>query len=395
MQILMMATYPWNMPRHGGQHRLYNIEYALKCAGHTVECIGVLGSPHYSPSPGFLEYPGDKALSHFLPYPALMEDWAISQLYLLDRHYFNFLFSQVSIAPDIILIEQPWLFNSALEFAKSLSVPPKLIYGSQNIEFKLKYDMAKLYFGESIANDYRKKIYEAEKFAFEHADLVSCVSVDDKQWMLENWGRDSILAKNGVIDRKFDVQSIRESNRISQAKKFALYCASAHPPNIDGFFEIFGGGIGCFSPEERLIVAGGAGANIRNAPQFSQIPGLSECYIDAGQVSEECLGGLLNSAHACILPITYGGGTNLKSAEAIWTGAHIVATPTAMRGLDDFLSAPGLNVATDGQAFKTAIREVMRKPKLRISEYERNKRKAVLWESTLSDLVNAIGRMGQ
>ena len=45
---------------------------------------------------------------------------------------------------------------------------------------------------------------------------------------------------------------------------------------------------------------------------------------NASRLSSSC-------AHALILPITQGGGTNLKTAEALWSGRRVVATPQAMR----------------------------------------------------------------
>ena len=46
-----------------------------------------------------------------------------------------------------------------------------------------------------------------------------------------------------------------------------------------------------------------------------------------------------------LLPITYGGGSNLKTAEALLTGHPIIATAKAFRGCEVFTDMPGMIIA--------------------------------------------------
>jgi len=199
-----------------------------------------------------------------------------------------------------------------------------------------------------------------------------------------------VLAPNGVADRRAGIGDVQRSNAITHCKKFALYLASSHPPNIQGFYDIFGDGIGCLAPEERMVVAGGASAAIAADPRFSSVAGLSAKYVAAGEVSEAQVAGLLATAHVIILPITRGGGTNLKTAEALWSGRHVVGTRTAMRGFEDFCDADGVAVAGTPSEFQDAILEAMRKPALQLKSSERRDRARVLWDSTLTDLTDAL-----
>src|SRR5690606_28273039 len=105
-----------------------------------------------------------------------------------------------------------------------------------------------------------------------------------------------------------------EAERITQGYGYALFCASAHPPNMTGFFNMLGGGFGSLKPDERLIVAGGAGPEIIKDNRLKPSSKLAERLVVTGLVSQSCLAGLIDGATSIILPITQGGGTNLKTA---------------------------------------------------------------------------------
>jgi glycosyltransferase involved in cell wall biosynthesis len=139
-----------------------------------------------------------------------------------------------------------------------------------------------------------------------------------------------------------------------------------------------------------LIVAGGAGSTIQRDPRFSTVAGLHPAYVDAGVVSEDCLSGLLETAHVVIAPINVAQGASPKTAEALWSGRHVVASTAAMRGFEAFIDAEGVVVADEPVAFRRAIREALIKPPLRLSQAERTRRRLVLWDQTLAPLVDRL-----
>lgn len=388
MKILCLSTYPVNEPRHGGQHRLANIIAAFRRDGHDVRSAGVLGSVAYSASRYFVECPPHSALSKMIEDPSLMEDWAIAQLFATSDAYFSGLAIRIDFKPDLIFVEQPWLFRFAIRYNQEYcSGRSMLCYGSQNIEHVLKYDIVKEYFGEDRARDAKQKIYHCELDAAASATKTFCVSQNDLHWCTEHSGSLPVLAPNGVVDRKASLNDIAAANQITQGRKFALFCASAHPPNITGFLAMLGQGPGCFPPDTRLVVAGSAGSDLA---QNGLSGSLQHQFIDAGEVPENILCGLLETAHLIILPITVGGGTNLKSAEAIWSGKHVVGTTVAMRGFEQFYNATGLTVADDASAFCEAVRLAMMSPSLSLSAKEREGRKPVLWDQTLSAMTEWV-----
>lgn len=391
MNILTLSTYPVQKPAHGGQHRLHNIIQSYNTKGHNVQSVGVLGSDSYPSEEGFVPFPGMDTLSTYIENPFLMEDWAIGRLFVENDSYFDSMVRNIRVRPDVIHVEQPWLFAFARRFSQQvLGGGAKLVYGSANIEHKLKAAIVERYMGSSVAKACMDRVLEVEHSVLRNADLVACVSENDLAWSKTHARADCLLAPNGVADRHVTIDGIQEANKISGHHQFALYCASGHPPNVTGFYDIFEGGIGCLSPSQRLVIAGGAGPAILQDERAKRSAGLNRLVRCGGTVSESCLQGLLHTSHAIILPITEGGGTNLKTAEALWAGKRIVGTPTAFRGFEEFMESPGVSIAEQGSSFLQAIQRVMAEPGLVLRQADKDSRRAVLWSQTLIELVNGV-----
>lgn len=393
MKIVTLSTYPFDTPRHGGQHRLANIVAEYKRARHAVHSIGILGADHYAPSAGFLPYPTPGILGSYLDNTFLMEDWAIGRWAASDDGGYAALAALVPAGVDVLHVEQPWLFEFALRYAAQGRRRVRIVYGSQNIEYRLKEEIVASYLGPKHARDCAERVQACELAALGAADLVCTVSQGDADWSRQHTKAPVVLAPNGVAARTCAPEDLTAANKLTGHRKYALYCASAHPPNIVGFYDLFGAGIGCLAPNERLVVAGSAGPAILSAPLARKTPGLTRHLACSGEISEGALSALLQLAHALVLPITHGGGTNLKTAEALWSGHHIVATSVAMRGFETFAKDRGVTVADDPVQFRTALRLAMAAPPLALTPAERDARRIVLWESCLRALVNHVNKL--
>ena len=396
MRIVTLSTYPIDTPLHGGQHRLLNIVDRYRAAGHQVASVGVLGSMNYAASPGFIGYPPTEELERCIARLGLMDDWAIGELMAQDDRFFGALAEQVPVGVDLVHVEQPWLFRFAQRYvAERGTGATHIVYGGQNIEHALKRRIVSEYMGTGHADECAKLVLECELAALRGADLICAVSREDADWMQAHATGEIVLAGNGVRAQKVDHVSIVQANEITGHRRFALYSASAHPPNIIGFYDMFGRGVGCFAPDERIVVAGNAGPSIQGDQKFIRTPGLEKHFIAAGEVSTACLTGLLETSHLVVLPITQGSGTNLKTAEALWLGHHIVATPVAMRGFEQFANSTGVSVREDPVEFREAIREAMAQPACALSHDERDARRVVLWEQTLRSLVDSVNSLAE
>lgn len=394
MNILILCTYPIANPKHGGQLRVHHIADAYKSAGHEVQVVGVLGSSNYEQEAGFLSYPQQEQLTSAIANTFLMEDYALGQLFERDEKCRRLLESLIHITPDIIQIEHPWLFGFAMQYAKKFKNRPQLIYSSHNIEWRLKRDIVVTYRGAGDAKHCADLVLSVELHAVKQADVVVCVSQADANWLSDHTNRPIILAPNGVKAWKSSPPGQQEARTISKGHRYALFCASAHPPNMAGFFELFSGGFGSLKPDEKLIVAGGASYAIAGDTRVHLSAKLAERTTTAGMVSQDCLEGLLDQANCIVLPITQGGGTNLKTAEALWSGKHIVATTVAMRGFERFMHAPGVHLADDPASFKQALRLAMSAAPITLSPDELSARQTVLWQNCLAPLISAIDQLG-
>jgi glycosyltransferase involved in cell wall biosynthesis len=394
MNILILCTYPIANPKHGGQLRVRHIADAYMLAGHDVQVVGVLGSSSYEQETGFLPYPSQEQLTRAIANTFLMEDYALGQLFQQDEQCRRHLTSLIKTQPDIIHVEQPWLFGFAMQYAATLKNRPQLIYGSQNTEWRLKRDIVVTYQGPAVAEQCAYLVKSVELQAVSQADAIVAVSQADANWLASNTERPIILAPNGVKAWQSMPAGRQEARTISQGYRYALFCASAHPPNMTGFFELFGGGFGSLKPDEKLVVAGGASYAIAGDPRVHRSAKLAEKTTTAGMVSQACLEGLLDQASCIVLPITQGSGTNLKTAEALWSGKHIVATTVAMRGFERFMNAPGVHLGDEPASFKQALRRAMSAAPITLSQDDLSARQSVLWHNCLAPLISAINHLG-
>jgi hypothetical protein len=394
MNILILCTYPIANPKHGGQLRVRHIAEAYVSAGHDVQVVGVLGSSSYEQEAGFLPYPKQEQLSRAIANTFLMEDYALGQLFQQDEQCRRHLVSLIKTQPDIIHVEQPWLFGFATQYAATLKNRPQLIYGSQNTEWRLKRDIVVTYQGPAVAEQCADLVKSVELQAITQADAIVSVSQTDANWLASNTHQPIILAPNGVKAWQSNPAGQREARNISKGYRYALFCASAHPPNVTGFFELLSGGFGSLKPDEKLVVAGGASYAIAGDPRVHRSAKLAEKTTTAGIVSQACLEGLLDQSSCIVLPITQGSGTNLKTAEALWSGKHIVATTMAMRGFERFMHAQGVHIADDPPSFKQALRSAMSATPIALSQDELMARQSVLWQKCLAPLITAIDHLG-
>lgn len=387
MKILVLATYPIRAPSHGGQIRVRSLVDYYRAAGHEVVVAGVLGSDAYGAEVGFLPYPAGE-IKRVFENTFLVEDYCIGKLYSDDKELFERLCSKIIVRPDLVHVEQPWLFGFACRLVREIYAGVPLVYGSQNIEYLLKKQILKNYRADELVGSATVAIEAMEREALLNSEAVIAVSDADAAWILEQYPDCQVfVAPNGVSERQLPVshEEIFEKY-VAGKKRFALYCASAHPPNVDGFFDLFSEGFGSLKPDESLVVVGSAGMAIAGNDLVFKSAKLADRITVAGVVEEDVLAALIHHAHCLILPLTHGGGTNLKTAEALLSGKHVVATPVAMRGFDSYISAQGVHVCDGGSAFKRKLREVMELPPLCLDAAQMEERRQVMWSSCLKPL---------
>jgi hypothetical protein len=119
-------------------------------------------------------------------------------------------------------------------------------------------------------------------------------------------------------------------------------------------------------------------------------------YVDArlislGFVDDLALDALIANTSAILLPIEYGGGSHLKTAEALVSRRPIIGTTNSFRGFRHFQHLPQVTIADTPEQFEAAIQRALAAtdrpdPDLPVP-------KEVLWEATLQPVVKLMRSM--
>lgn len=386
MKLLSISPFPWKVAFSGGQIRIKNIVEAYQRMGVSVQSIGIIPSSNYYSQEGFVPVPSF-AIEEIEGNPWELHDFYLGELFYKDARLFEVLFKQVREEPDIVQVEHPWLFKAALAFCRSCKRRPKLIYSSHNVEYLLKSSIlsSRENISESFIQNEIEKIRDLEEFAVKNSDAVIVVTDEDNQWIKSvKTGIQTISCPNGVRD--ISSSEIPESFACLSESKYAIYCASGHPPNLEGLIEMFKHGLSAIKPDERLVIVGGVCDAIRDDYRFEKIANFYKRTVLIGTVEQSLLDALISRAHAIILPIVSGGGSNLKTAEALVAKKWIVATDYSLRGMEKFKNARGIFLANAPSSFCRQLRTAMSCPPLKIDHDELIQREELKWSSTLRNL---------
>jgi len=91
-----------------------------------------------------------------------------------------------------------------------------------------------------------------------------------------------------------------------------------------------------------------------------------------------------------LLPITEGGGSNLKTAEAILANKKVVTTSHALRSFEWFKDFPNVWVADTKQKFQDSITKAIKTPFVERTAAQKKQTQKVKWESCLADLIKEV-----
>lgn len=271
--------------------------------------------------------------------------------------------------PDAISFDHPWLWTEAKKL-KKLFPNAKLIHSSQNIEFLLKSELLK-----DVPEDIRvnavKYVRELEEEIARECDLVLCITELDKLWFENNGAKNVIAANNGTV---------ATPQKVVSPNKYALVIGSGHPPNVEGSIKYLYDATEWMPENSRMIYVGSVCDAIRGNIGKEINPVRNTEVVFLGIRPNEDLNKLIASASVILLPIPYGGGSNLKTAEAICSGRPIVGTTKSFREFDDFMNSRNTVVADDVDTFREACFSFVDEKLPTVYRYGHEK---LLWKSTL------------
>lgn len=385
-RILQISSFPTVLPRHGGQRRAHQIARALERAGHHVSRAAIYTFSGYGWPPSEPAIDLDR-----YPVPKQPTTWLYDGVRAMEQDAqacasFARLYDEAS--PDLVLVEEVWLWQVIrhLPAVRARRIP--IIYSSYNIEAPL-FRRLLLTMGHPDATALAEDLSALEAEVATRADACCAVTEADAAALRAMGAHNVVVARNGVERRLRTHLKGMLPDRISETQTYVLYVASAHRPNASGIPDLFLAMMESLRPEERLVVAGGVCSLLTEWLNNGGPAHLARERLELlGDVSDFCLDGLIANAAGIVLPVNDGGGSNLKTAEALYSGLPLVATTTAMRGYESYQNMPGVLVADDPAEFAALMRKILdgsvprRTPSGELD--------SLLWEHTLAPLVTVV-----
>lgn len=389
--ILSLTTYPIAKPRHGGQRRVAAFGDFYRGLGLKFESASVYQAPPYKPHE---VGPHDLKLGQIDPRwngVPFVDDILSGDFAATGPGLDHFRRVLETVRPAAIQLDHPfmWPVVRALRDEGRLA-GVRIFYSSHNWEAPLKVDILRrsgVPEGRAVAIG--KRIQDLEREVVEASDLVFAVSESDAtQYRALSGATPVHVVPNGVQRPPETVTSVTMAQReVFRSNPFALFVGSAYPPNIDGFCNLVAdGGLYIVPPEKRFAVCGGVSDGIFNSHKYQRfLVANSERLHFFPNISDEDLSALKAACHVVLLPIQFGGGSNLKTAEALASNKHVVATSTAMRGFDAFRDAPGVVIADTPETFRRGIAEAFKQPPLKLNKSDLLLRETVYWDRGFAD----------
>jgi glycosyltransferase involved in cell wall biosynthesis len=231
------------------------------------------------------------------------------------------------------------------------------------------------------------EIKQLEIFAAKHADLVLAVSETDKNFLQTAANIQPVISPNAASPRIPKTEKINFWRQRLPAK-FFIFIASAHLPNIIGFLSTFIKTAIDLPPELKIVVVGSVADLFKDYhAQLREQHFDIERLIIVGVVEDEDLTAILSCAHALLIPITVGSGTNLKTAEALLSGKYVISTPMGFRGYGQYNQTPGVFICSTEIDFQTAMNAVWRLPAADFSSF---RGLDLTWDYSLDSLIQGI-----
>ena len=362
MRVLQLSTYPARIPRHGGQARVANIRAILERAGHEVQTLAVYEPEHYG---------GEAVESHDIAFPptsAFREralpyctDYASGEFLAGDERAFQKFAGLVRrFEPDVVTLEQPWLWPGIARLRREApDLAFKVVYSSQNIEAPLKREILAHLSGSEV-EAIVTRIETRQREVAAASDLTIACTESDRAVLRDFGAQRIVIASNGIVERHADSRMMHDWEWHIGGRRFALFVGSAYPPNGVGFWEMFAPSLAFLAPGQCILAVGGVSGLLVQHAEYSAWQGINDSrLVRAGFQSEEALAALIALASCIVLPITRGGGSNIKTAEAIHSGKPVIGSTKSFRGHERTLALPHVYRTDEPAEFRRLVKAAL------------------------------------
>jgi hypothetical protein len=381
----MLGPWPIGRPRFGGQIRAANIAAAYRASGHDALFMGIF-DPHNVPLEDTT--PDDVALDQRVGDYAVrsgkseeLSRWhAFAEV---PELFARFQEAVLRFRPDAVQVEQLYLWPvvRALRDQGYLSGVP-IIYSSHNFETDYRREFAEICGNENW--ELLRNVASQEEEIARESDLVVTVSDYDAACFRRIGAKHVIVVRNGGKWPDSTARATAAVDSYFGNTHFALFVSSAHPPNARGLLDL---AQGLKSPLPGLLVICGSVGTLLE-PHQKNCPLIRDARM-LGIVDPPVLEALLLRASVILLPKTRGGGSSLKTSEALLTGRPIVATTQAFVGFEPWVGEPGVTIEDDPVLFWQRVVDHLPEFRNPSTLNERNCND-LLWPVCVAPLVTAV-----
>lgn len=399
-RVLIINTFPIVKPMSGGQKRQAAIVEAYAKAFDKVRYVSVFFKEHH------------KQYSQWdIPLPDELTETMRRSPHTGDIVCGKAIYDNPTVKgrmaallkdfrPDIIQIEQAFPYFGLKPLLEEMGLKPTLVYSSHNVEAPHKAEILRSTgMTEAEVKPVIKELKAVELDLVKEAGLVIACTETDRKFFAEHGAKKTVVARNGMAPiqaTESELSYWRDYFAERGIAKKVLFVGAAHPPNWVGFEDMVGYGIGFLPFDARLFMIGGICDYFENNIREEYNPvhlTFWQRVIACGRLSEDRMNALISLADVIVLPITEGGGSNLKTAEAVLANKAVVATSHAFRSFEELKSLPNIYIADTKPAFQAAVAKALREPLKARTAGQEALAESVLWKNCLKDAVKEVTKL--
>lgn len=346
-----------DQPSAGGQIRIDAIAKAYREAGCLVDRSCIVTRRRDARRQMDLILPWlDRVRRKHLGRPGnlgqIRQHWAAQASQRLHKQ----LAARLEHAYAIVHVEHPWdvaLICSMREHP--MLAHARIVYSAHNIEHELFESVTREQgHWNRAAQQLAQEIRQIEEAAAAAADITWTVSLADAA-QLAPFARQCIVAPNGCRELPTHAPLSVFSNLRG---RYALFIGANYAPNINGFISMVGNDLSFLPPGTSIHTIGTCSEALEHHEPHQPWMRTGRIH-HHGKVSTALLDSALLNAGVILLPILSGGGTNLKTAEALASGQPVLGTTKAYRGFEVWLGESSVHQAEQPDVFRKKIAKLL------------------------------------
>jgi glycosyltransferase involved in cell wall biosynthesis len=389
MRVLILAPWPLRVPRHGGQLRGSAVAEAYREGGHDVHTISFYDPAHTKPDEIWTDdLAPTQGVIKLMSGPDIgVSEMAFWRAMALASDIFERVVAVLRrLQPCLLQFEEPvlWPIVHRLRAEGHLdnTVVAHSSYNFETLAWGLRGAL-----GAPVSEATLHDLAEFEREIASTCDLVFTVSEEDAVEFRKLGAARVHVAENGV-STLWRSTSGPITAYLPSMTSYALFVSSAHPPNARGFIDLAEGASAHPLRDGELMICGRVGPMITATPRLQRTRHVLDRSRILGWVDGRLLDALYAGSRVVILPKTNGGGSNLKTAEALASGRPIIATRSAFIGFERFMELPDVVITDEPDVFWRRVNDYL------AGSFQESKRtpeamSGLLWRECLKPMVRA------